>query len=194
MLLGIDPSQSDSYVSSQAHLKHLSSNVTMNSFMDFILQPSRKQRMCLPDDIYEAGQTGLRNKFGRRIVKVKCTRNLNITNGTEPEVHIISSLKEVATLLAPYRNGTRRNEVGHCALVMFFAKSCPSSAMFAPYYNAMARQYPDLKVAAIDAFKFHNLNREFGIVGVPTIMLFHEGLLFSYQFVIVNILFISFVL
>lgn len=47
--------------------------------------------------------------------------------------------------------------------------------MAAPHFNALPRFFPDIKMAAIDAMTFRNFNAQYGIVGVPTLMLFHNG-------------------
>ncbi|XP_052860302.1 thioredoxin domain-containing protein 15 [Anopheles cruzii] len=93
-------------------------------------------------------------------------------NGT---LKMITSLKEVVSVLAPHGNSTKRNQAGSCVVMLFYSKTCIFSAMMAPHFNALARHFYDLTVAAIDANEFHVLNAEFGIVGLPTIMFFHQG-------------------
>ncbi|XP_309959.4 thioredoxin domain-containing protein 15 [Anopheles gambiae] len=96
-------------------------------------------------------------------------------NGT---LYIITSLQDIVKGLSPHAaatNATNRNEVNNCFLMLFYTKTCIHSAMVAPHFNALARHFPDLMVTAIDAHNFHFLNAEFGIVGLPTIMLFHQG-------------------
>ncbi|XP_053679151.1 thioredoxin domain-containing protein 15 [Anopheles nili] len=102
-------------------------------------------------------------------LRVKC--NPVEGNGT---FHIIT-LKETVTGFAHNGNATKRNEVGSCFLMLFYSKTCIHSAMAAPHFNALARHFPDLLVTAVDAHNFHFLNAEFGIVGLPTFMLFHQG-------------------
>uniref|UniRef100_A0A182Y5Z1 Uncharacterized protein n=1 Tax=Anopheles stephensi TaxID=30069 RepID=A0A182Y5Z1_ANOST len=103
-------------------------------------------------------------------LRVKC--NPVETNGT---LFIITSPKDIVQGFPHGGNATRRNEAGHCFLMLFYTQTCIHSAMVAPHYNALARHFPDLLVTAIDAYNFHYLNGEFGIVGLPTIMLFHQG-------------------
>lgn len=47
--------------------------------------------------------------------------------------------------------------------------------MAAPHFNALPRFFPDLKMVAIDVIKHRSMNAQFGIVGTPTLMLFHNG-------------------
>uniref|UniRef100_A0A182MXT5 Thioredoxin domain-containing protein n=1 Tax=Anopheles dirus TaxID=7168 RepID=A0A182MXT5_9DIPT len=116
-------------------------------------------------------EDGLHPDGGRRSpLRVKC--NPVEGNGT---LYIITSLKDMVKGLAHYGNSTKRHEVGSCLLMLFYTKTCIHSAMVAPHFNALARHFPDLVVTAIDAYNFHFLNAEFGIVGLPTIMLFHQG-------------------
>lgn len=103
-------------------------------------------------------------------LRVKC--NPVEGNGT---LFIITSLNDMVQGLPHYGNATKRNEAGNCFLMLFYTRTCIHSAMVAPHYNALARHFPDLLVTAIDAYNFHYLNGEFGIVGLPTIMLFHQG-------------------
>ncbi|XP_050098656.1 thioredoxin domain-containing protein 15 [Anopheles aquasalis] len=106
----------------------------------------------------------------RPSLRVKCIP----TNGNGT-LRMLSSLKEVVSVLAPHGNSTKRNQTGTCVVLLFYSKTCIHSAMAAPHFNALARHFLNLTVAAIDANEFHVLNAEFGIVGLPTIMFFHQG-------------------
>lgn len=68
---------------------------------------------------------------------------------------------------------------GNCTLVMFYTTWCPFSAKAAPHYNALPRAYPPLTVVAIDVQKYKTVNTFFGILGVPTVALFHNGRLIA---------------
>ncbi|XP_068706369.1 thioredoxin domain-containing protein 15-like isoform X1 [Montipora foliosa] len=72
-------------------------------------------------------------------------------------------------------NSSENNETDPCAIVLFYTNYCPFSAKLAPLYNALGRVYNNLPVLAIDAHKQHSLNTRFGVVAVPTILLFHSG-------------------
>jgi thiol-disulfide isomerase/thioredoxin len=93
-------------------------------------------------------------------VRVKCVTDHN--NRTE-KVQIMDSVKSTISMLSPYGNTTKRTEPGNCVLLLFFTRSCPGSATIAPHYNALQRQFPYLRILAIDAFKHRNLNTEFGV-------------------------------
>lgn len=141
---------------------------TNYTFIDYINNQNSQQ--CLSYR-YIKQVTGNGNDDGRKQpIKVKCLTGKG--NGT---LQIVDSLKEVVTLLAPAGNNTKRNEPGNCALVLFFTKTCTLCAQVAPHFNAISKQFSDLRIGAIDAIRFHGLNTDFGIVGLPTIMLFHQG-------------------
>ncbi|XP_011502983.1 PREDICTED: thioredoxin domain-containing protein 15 [Ceratosolen solmsi marchali] len=64
---------------------------------------------------------------------------------------------------------------GACILIMFYARWCIFSSQAAPDFNAIPRFYPHIKVVAIDAMKYQNFNTQYGIVGVPTLILVHNA-------------------
>ena len=72
-------------------------------------------------------------------------------------------------------NITSRQSPGNCVVVLFYSVSCPFSSLAAPHFNALPKYFPDIKMAAIDAMKYRSVNAQFGIVGTPTMMLFHNG-------------------
>lgn len=147
-------------------IKNSNRGFTSNHFMDRIRRPNYK--ICLPDDDLLQDLTETKIHGARKSVKCLPYKG----NGT---LMMIDSIKELALLLQPNGNSTKRSEAGNCALVLFYTKSCPGSAMVAPHFNALPRQFPDLKIATIDALKHYSLNSDFGIIGLPTIMIFHQG-------------------
>ncbi|XP_024893219.1 thioredoxin domain-containing protein 15-like isoform X1 [Temnothorax curvispinosus] len=72
---------------------------------------------------------------------------------------------------------------GTCVLVLFYARWCVFSSQAAPHFNAIPRSFPHVKAVAIDAIKHQSVrkyiafsfNAQYGIVGVPTLMLVHNG-------------------
>lgn len=146
---------------------------TNYNFIDFITYSDKK--VCLDYEfadyqraLKQNAESGNKN---RGPIKVKCLTD-NKTNGT---LHLIESLKDVATLLGPVGNSTKRTDAANCALILFYTRSCTSSTLAAPHFNALPRYFLDIKIGAVDSFRFHSLNTEFGIIGLPTIMLFHQG-------------------
>lgn len=142
---------------------------TNYTFIDYV--SNRNTQQCLSYRyIKQVTNTNENGDTKKQPIKVKCLSGKG--NGT---LHIVDSLKEVVTLLAPHGNNTKRTDPGNCALVLFFTKTCPISATVAPHFNAISKQFPDIRIGAIDAIRFHGLNTDFGIVGLPTVMLFHQG-------------------
>lgn len=94
-------------------------------------------------------------------------------NGT---LYLMNSLNEVMALLAPVTGSTRNDQQpGNCVIMLFYSKFCPGCQALIPHYNSLARNFPDIKVGALDAFDHPGLNTDFGIIGLPTIILFHNG-------------------
>lgn len=62
-----------------------------------------------------------------------------------------------------------------CVIVLFYARWCVFSSQAAPHFNALPRFFPHIKAVAIDAMKHQSYNTQYGIVGVPTVMLIHNG-------------------
>ncbi|KAH8384705.1 hypothetical protein KR093_005652 [Drosophila rubida] len=88
---------------------------------------------------------------------------------------MMKSAKEIANLLKPIGNATKRHEHGSCVVVHFCTRTSLECARVAPVVNLLPHLFPTLKVAYIDAFQFTRFNAEFGIVSVPTLMIFHQG-------------------
>ncbi|CAH1116098.1 unnamed protein product [Phaedon cochleariae] len=70
---------------------------------------------------------------------------------------------------------TDRDGPALCVLVLFYSKHCQFSAMAAPHFNALPRAFPDIKMVAINAIIYRLFNTQNGIVGVPSLLLFHNG-------------------
>ncbi|XP_054268098.1 thioredoxin domain-containing protein 15-like [Macrosteles quadrilineatus] len=89
-------------------------------------------------------------------------------------VELVNSTRLV-TLLTSDLNITSRSQKAECAVLLFYARTCPFSCMAAPHFNALPRAFPAIKMAAVNALQYQTFNTQYGIVGVPTVMLFHNG-------------------
>ena len=58
---------------------------------------------------------------------------------------------------------------------MFYATWCPFSAKAAPHYNALARMFPDIIFLAADIQRHQAYTTQFGVLALPTILLFHNS-------------------
>lgn len=158
---------------SKGYKSQMLQGCSRNTLLDTILSYSNDQ--CF---FYEF--RGHSEKSKNNLVQVKC-RTDEGGNGT---LQLITS-KDVIDVLTPYGNSTKRDKFGKCVVILFYTTSCPGCVLIAPKYTALARQFPNITIAAIDAIKHHTLNTEFGVIALPTIMLFHQGRLnnkyFPYQ-------------
>ncbi|KAJ1522338.1 hypothetical protein ONE63_002632 [Megalurothrips usitatus] len=102
-------------------------------------------------------------------VFINCSRAENVT----PEVELVNSTR-LLSLLVVNPNITRAVSAD-CLGVYFFARWCPFSTMAAPHINALPRAFPNIRMVAVDAMKYHVFNTQYGVVGVPTFILFHNG-------------------
>ncbi|KAJ8964185.1 hypothetical protein NQ317_013599 [Molorchus minor] len=82
---------------------------------------------------------------------------------------------ELIKLLQPDPKVIDRDIPGLCVMVLFYSHLCPFSSMAAPHYNALPRVFPDVKIVAINAMMYHLFNTQNGIVGLPSLILFHSG-------------------
>lgn len=110
----------------------------------------------------------------RKLVKCKEIVYNNTDEDFEPSVEIINSTT-LTKFLTINPDITSRDKEANCILVLFHARACPFSAHAAPHFNALARAYPNVKMVALDALKYNGINAQYGIVGVPTLKMFHNG-------------------
>ncbi|EZA61798.1 hypothetical protein DMN91_004113 [Ooceraea biroi] len=121
-------------------------------------------------------------------VNVTSTVTTNITkvNCSSEKIHgpveIVNATRLMELLiLEPGPSNRSRNDKdgkqlpGTCVLVLFYARWCIFSSQAAPHFNAIPRSFPHMKAVAIDAIKHQSFNAQYGIVGVPTLMLVHNG-------------------
>ena len=93
----------------------------------------------------------------------------NLTSAGNSSVIMINSDAAMTEIL------TQMNETKGCALVLFYSPYCEFSARIAPLYNAAGRSYPFMPVIALDAQSTIGMSARYGIVGIPTIILFYGG-------------------
>ncbi|KAG8228247.1 hypothetical protein J437_LFUL015058 [Ladona fulva] len=98
-------------------------------------------------------------------------------NQTEiPHVEVVDA-ERLSSVLSVNPNVTSRSEPGLCVVLLFYSPTCPFSLLTAPHFNALPRLFSNVLMLAVDSMKFpnHRFNTLYGVVGVPTIILFHNG-------------------
>ncbi|XP_054738202.1 thioredoxin domain-containing protein 15 [Anastrepha obliqua] len=147
---------------------------------DFLPYITYSERMyCTPDDLYilHLLPSNVTEPIRKPPIMVRCLQPELPENATRNDntLLIMQSVKDIVALLKPQGAATKRHEPGSCVIVLFYTESSLGCAHVAPYANMLPILFPTLRFAAIDAFKFPSFNTEFGIVGLPTLLLFHQG-------------------
>ena len=60
-------------------------------------------------------------------------------------------------------------------LVDFFATWCGPCKMIAPFLEEIADEHPEIRVCKIDVDEEPDLVKQFGVVSVPTLLVFRDG-------------------
>lgn len=60
-------------------------------------------------------------------------------------------------------------------LVDFYATWCGPCQLISPIIEEIAKENKNIKVIKIDVDKFPELSRKYGIMSIPTLMVFSEG-------------------
>ncbi|KAK5641441.1 hypothetical protein RI129_009988 [Pyrocoelia pectoralis] len=97
-----------------------------------------------------------------------------LPNEGEAQVHLVNDT-ELIKFLSTNPNITSKETPANCITILFYSKYCPFSSMAAPHFNALPRAFPTLKMVAINAVWYNIFNAQNGIVGVPSLLLFHNG-------------------
>lgn len=72
-------------------------------------------------------------------------------------------------------NITNRTTPGLCSFIYFYATWCPFSAKAAPAFNALAGLHTDIAMIGVDTGKAHGINSQFGVMALPSLILFHNS-------------------
>ena len=77
-----------------------------------------------------------------------------------------------------FEDTVRENDI---VLVDFWASWCGPCRMFAPTFEASSEQHPDIVFGKIDTEAQQDLAGAFGIMSIPTLMIFREQVLIYSQ-------------
>ncbi|KAH6921454.1 hypothetical protein HPB50_000602 [Hyalomma asiaticum] len=100
----------------------------------------------------------------------------NVSRNESDEYNTLQIINGTALLqeLSPAPNKTN-STAGRCIVVTFYSPYCNFCANAAPYVNALPAAFPDLEFYAVDVVKSSHINMRYGLVAVPSILLFHNG-------------------
>lgn len=60
-------------------------------------------------------------------------------------------------------------------LVDFYATWCGPCNLISPHIEEIANENENLKVIKVDVDKFTNLSKKYGVMSIPTLIVFEEG-------------------
>jgi len=129
-----------------------------------------------------AGGESVDNSTKTRLV---CNNSLSSDLAdTISAVHLLNGSHYQLSLAEEFNSSiSNRSQAATCSLTLFFASWCDFSATAAPHYNALARVFPQLKMYAVDSSMHHSLNTQYGVMAVPTLLVFHNSRpLYKYNF------------
>jgi thiol-disulfide isomerase/thioredoxin len=108
--------------------------------------------------------------------RVTCLTTNRTKEEEEPVVTVLNGTTFLHVLNGQHNsNVTNRTTPAQCSFGLFYASWCPFSAKAAPHFNGLARLFPDVKMLAVDTGMYHGINTQFGIIALPTLVLFHNS-------------------
>ncbi|KAH7974685.1 hypothetical protein HPB49_018088 [Dermacentor silvarum] len=128
------------------------------------------------DDTNNSTETaGARNASSATTNPIRCLPS-NVSRNESDEFNALQLINGTALLqeLSPAPNKTNSTS-GRCIVVTFYSPYCNFCASAAPYVNALPAGFPDLEFYAVDVVKSSHINMRYGLVAVPSILLFHNG-------------------
>ncbi|KAK7067148.1 Txndc15p [Halocaridina rubra] len=115
-----------------------------------------------------------KNGSGSGVSKKAVCLELNTTESSK-DVEVINATL-LMKLLQVNPSIINRSAAGPCHLIYFFSPYCPFSVVGSPYVNAMARSLKNIPVYGLDSIEHHSVNARYGVMGTPTLLLFHNGI------------------
>lgn len=97
-----------------------------------------------------------------------------VRDSDEPNRLIVVNGTALLQELTPTANKTN-STAGDCVVVTFYSPYCNFCARTAPFVNALPSAFPGLKFYAVDVIQSSQINMRYGLVAVPSILLFHNG-------------------
>lgn len=149
-------------------------NDVLRDFEKTILENDKSVNTTLVSAVEDGERTSLNETAALPTKpKLNCTQlnrtehiPVSILNGTELQFRIGEEVNA---------NVTNRTHPGVCSVTFFYATWCDFSAEAAPFYNALPRFFPRLNFYAIEAANNLNIFAQFGVIALPSLVVFHNG-------------------
>ena len=157
------------------------------------------------EDIVPANETSDAEN-STRANKVSCSCNNTLEDSPEPRVQLVNGSTYQSLIFGEHNSSiTNRSQAAICSVTLFYAPWCDFSAAAAPHYNALARVFPQLRSShtslcqsgvifiscrfyALDSYENHAMNTQFGVMALPSVLLFHNSRpIFKYNFTDYNL-------
>ncbi|XP_025421121.1 thioredoxin domain-containing protein 15-like [Sipha flava] len=105
---------------------------------------------------------------------VKCKHLLRSNSIINNAVEIVNSTR-LQNILKSDSNVTSDDTLGVCVVVYFYSNECPFSLIAAPHFKLFAHLFPQIKMIGINSINNQWINNMYNIIGIPTVILFHNG-------------------
>lgn len=106
---------------------------------------------------------------------INCTPLGLDSDGAVPNKLVLLNGTALLLELTPAANKSNTTTIGDCVVVTFYSPYCEFCARTAPYINALPPAFPDVKFFAVDVVQSSQINMRYGLVAVPSVLLFHNG-------------------
>ncbi|CAK9833556.1 Thioredoxin domain-containing protein 15 [Anthophora retusa] len=147
-----------------------------------VINISQNSQPVKIEEVYEEANKSIETYVTTTNSSANVTKLNCLTDKVYGSVEIVNATRLMKLLmLEPGPSNRSRNDKegrlipGTCMIVLFYARWCIFCNQAAPHFNALPRSFPHIKAVAIDAIKYQNFNAQYGIGGVPTLMLVHNG-------------------
>ncbi|ODN03113.1 Thioredoxin domain-containing protein 15 [Orchesella cincta] len=119
------------------------------------------------------GTNGTSSRYLR--VKVACSELFPENSTHIGTVEIVNMTHLLHGILISNPAIKTRSTPSNCTVVFFYTYWCPWSAKAAPHFNALPRAFRNIRFAAVDSYVYPAINTYFGVLSVPTVVLFYNG-------------------
>lgn len=150
-----------------------------NSFIEFLFSdafPRRHHPQCRIFQSVDSSTSESEVRNNKKPAHAHC-----LAQDESYTVKDMTSLKEIGEVLNTgmgnhsARTNYTASAPGPCVIILFYTRNCLSSVLVAHEFTVLSKFFPAIRMVAVDALKYYSLNTDFGILGLPTVMVFHHG-------------------